>query len=89
MKPELNQTKAIYPPKAPKPMVCVTTTDGSSSVVPTKNKILRILSSSYTRRRRQYFYNGDLYRCKEPSLFYCTWETSPNILNSHMDNLVN
>ena len=26
MKPELNQTQAIYPPEDPKPKVCVTTT---------------------------------------------------------------
>ena len=25
MNPELNQTQAIYPPKGPKPKVCVTT----------------------------------------------------------------
>ena len=27
MKPELNQTQAIYPPEGPKPKVCVTTTN--------------------------------------------------------------
>jgi len=26
MKPELNQTQAVYPPEDPKPKVCVTTT---------------------------------------------------------------